>query len=61
MLLDGILAMLQLILVAETNVMCACMSYDGHHECVETNQRVFKPIAAGAAGEPKRKTKRKAR
>ena len=51
----------QLILVAETNVMCACMSYDGHHECVETNQRVFKPIAAGAAGEPKRKTKRKAR
>ena len=51
----------QLHLVAETNVMCACMSYDGHHECVETNQRVFKPIAAGAAGEPKRKTKRKAR
>ena len=51
----------QLHLVAETNVMCACMSCDGHHECVETNQRVFKPIAAGAAGEPKRKTKRKAR
>ena len=51
----------ELRLVAETDVMCACMSYDGHHECIETNQRVFTPIAAGTAGEPKRKTKRKAR
>ncbi len=51
----------ELRLVAETDVMCACMSYDGHHECIETNRCVFTPIAAGAAGEPKRKTRRKAK
>ena len=51
----------ELRLLAETDVMCACMSYDGHHECIETTRCFFTPIAAGAAGEPKRKSRRKAK